>query len=652
MVGLYNLILYDNSFTGEIPSSIANLPLLRVLYLSDNQFTGTIPEGIWQMLNLRSIRLSNNNLSGQLPSDIGGLDKLYDLHLSDNQFTGTLPTEFGENTQLEGFVVRNNQFTGTIPEDLLKMKRLRELDLHGNSLTGDFPTELDSLVKLETLDISNNQFTGELPSTIGKVVELMDFYIQNNQLTGDIPAEIANLAELRQADFSNNQFTSLPEEINALTDLWRFYIDSNLLTTLPDMSDLDMYRFHLRGNNLTFGDLESSGYDFSDYNQRYSPQESLPVETELLYVNEGDDASLNFHTLVTDLLFGTNNEYALFKSEDQVYGWDSNPGFIISSFSDADEGEYIIKVKNDDYDKLTLTSDTIIIKIKKAPTDISLSNNLLEENVLLGTYIGKFSTSDENEDDEHSYTVVSGNGTNDADNSSITISEDSVFISVSTNYEIQKEYYINVQTQDFSGLTFTKSFIINILNKNEAPFDISLSNSSVDENKPKGTIVGSFDVSDEDANDTHTYIFVEGDGTNDAGNSSFEIDGTNLKTTIDLDYETQSEYYIYIQVEDAKKLSYKKAFVISITDVTETGLSDIYKKGIKVYPNPSSGVFTLEFNSDSYLVSIYSVIGNKVYENISNTSKHKIDLSNYPKGIYFVKIKKDNKVYNNRIILE
>ena len=60
------------------------------------------------------------------------------------------------------------------------------------------------------------------------------------------------------------------------------------------------------------------------------------------------------------------------------------------------------------------------------------------------------------------------------------------------------------------GLWSEKAFTISVSDANEQPTDIALSNSSIAENQPAGTIVGSFSSTDPDAGDTGTYALVGG----------------------------------------------------------------------------------------------------------------------------------------------
>ena len=102
---------------------------------------------------------------------------------------------------------------------------------------------------------------------------------------------------------------------------------------------------------------------------------------------------------------------------------------------------------------------------------------------------------------------------------------------------------------------------------NSAPTDIALSSSSVEENKPVGTAVGTLSAIDPDAGDSFTYSLVA--GTGDTDNSSFTITGNQLKTAQSFDYETKSSYNIRVRVTDSAGNPFEKALTINVTDVNE-----------------------------------------------------------------------------------
>ena len=107
---------------------------------------------------------------------------------------------------------------------------------------------------------------------------------------------------------------------------------------------------------------------------------------------------------------------------------------------------------------------------------------------------------------------------------------------------------------------------------NRAPTDISLSPSSVAENQPSGTTVGTLSTTDPDAGDTFTYTLVSGEG--DTDNGSFNILDSSLRTSASFDYETKNSYSIRVRSTDQGGLWVEKQFTITVTNVNEAPVAD------------------------------------------------------------------------------
>ena len=104
---------------------------------------------------------------------------------------------------------------------------------------------------------------------------------------------------------------------------------------------------------------------------------------------------------------------------------------------------------------------------------------------------------------------------------------------------------------------------------NLAPTDVILSSSSIAENLPSKTIVGTLSTIDPDVGNTFTYSLVPGAGSTD--NSSFIIDGSgHLQSAASFDFETKSSFSIRVSSTDQGGLSTEKTFTIEITNVNET----------------------------------------------------------------------------------
>jgi len=85
-----------------------------------------------------------------------------------------------------------------------------------------------------------------------------------------------------------------------------------------------------------------------------------------------------------------------------------------------------------------------------------------------------------------------------------------------------------------------------------------------------------------------------------------------------------------------------------------TSVSELTQQSnFNIQPNPSSGIFQLKSQSSGEInISIYDYVGNWVLEKTGvKESDTAFNLSNYPKGIYFVKVSQGDKTTTHKIIL-
>ena len=128
------------------------------------------------------------------------------------------------------------------------------------------------------------------------------------------------------------------------------------------------------------------------------------------------------------------------------------------------------------------------------------------------------------------------------------------------------------------------------IQRNEAPTDIELSASTIAENLPAGTTVGTLATIDPEAGDTHTYSFCG--GTDDA---SFALAGNALNTAAMFNYEVQNTFPICIRSTDAGGRFIDKAFQILVQDVAENVAPETRIIKLKV----KRGVYTFFFTSSA-----------------------------------------------------
>ncbi|WP_092048658.1 cadherin repeat domain-containing protein [Planctomicrobium piriforme] len=102
-----------------------------------------------------------------------------------------------------------------------------------------------------------------------------------------------------------------------------------------------------------------------------------------------------------------------------------------------------------------------------------------------------------------------------------------------------------------------------------APTDFGVSNATIAENDPIGTVIGDFGgVVDGDSGQAYSYSLVAGDG--DVDNASFTINGSGqLLSAEKFNFETQDTYLIRVKVSDSGGFSFEKQFTITVTDVND-----------------------------------------------------------------------------------
>lgn len=234
------------------------------------------------------------------------------------------------------------------------------------------------------------------------------------------------------------------------------------------------------------------------------------------------------------------------------------------TFDFENKNSYTIEVKVTDSGNDTLIKQFMIVikDTNDVPTDISLSQSIIQENQPAGTFIGNFSTTDQDTWDVHAYTLVTGAG--DTDNSNFTISGTQLLSADTFHYAVQDTFSIRVRTTDSAGTFYEEVFIITVTDENDAPTDIFLSNDSIAENEPTGTFIGLLGTADVDTWDDHAYTLVT--GTGDIHNTYFSISGDSLITDSVLDYENINTYSVRLRTTDLFNATFEKVFSIYAID--------------------------------------------------------------------------------------
>lgn len=236
-----------------------------------------------------------------------------------------------------------------------------------------------------------------------------------------------------------------------------------------------------------------------------------------------------------------------------------------ASFDFETRSSYSVTIRTTDagglaFDKALTISVT---DVNEAPTLLALSSTTVAENLPAGTVVGTLSSSDPDAGDSFTYSLIAG------DTGAFTVVGDQLRTAVEFNFEGNPSYNLTIRTTDAHGLTYDKQVTVSVTDVNEAPTNLAISSSSVTENLPVGTTVGTLTTTDADAGDTFTYSLVSGDV------SAFSISGNQLQTAKVFNFEVQSSYSVTVRTTDAAGLFYDKWLTVSVIDVYEPPVESV-----------------------------------------------------------------------------
>ncbi|MEI6766500.1 MAG: T9SS type A sorting domain-containing protein [Bacteroidota bacterium] len=83
--------------------------------------------------------------------------------------------------------------------------------------------------------------------------------------------------------------------------------------------------------------------------------------------------------------------------------------------------------------------------------------------------------------------------------------------------------------------------------------------------------------------------------------------------------------------------------------------SPMPESGMLVFPNPSDGNVTIEIpdgNKTENQIAIFNSLGGLVWKQKTTVANLTLDLSRFPKGIYFIKVDNNRKAYSQKIVLQ
>lgn len=133
---------------------------------------------------------------------------------------------------------------------------------------------------------------------------------------------------------------------------------------------------------------------------------------------------------------------------------------------------------------------------------------------------------------------------------------------------------------------------------------------------------------------------------------------SSITSYTDVTPPTGTLYYLIEAVNPSScnpSLKSGNSFVSTISNIASTnsiGLNEFSDEGnIQVYPNPSNGILTIQFN-ELASIEILNSLGQLVFSETMSTTTKNIDTSAFSKGVYSLKLTAVGKSYFRKIVIE
>lgn len=129
---------------------------------------------------------------------------------------------------------------------------------------------------------------------------------------------------------------------------------------------------------------------------------------------------------------------------------------------------------------------------------------------------------------------------------------------------------VNVNVSDGVHTDVTGSKLFTATPVNDAPTNITLSSTAINENSLALTAVGTLSSTDVDSS-SFSYTLINALGGTATAHAIFELSGNTvqLKSGATLDYETTNSYNLFIRTSDGSGGTFDKAVTVTVTDVLE-----------------------------------------------------------------------------------
>jgi glycosidase len=205
-----------------------------------------------------------------------------------------------------------------------------------------------------------------------------------------------------------------------------------------------------------------------------------------------------------------------------------------------------------------------------------------------------------------------------------------------SNEALQKGYYADIETTNSQMLSFARIYkdqaviVLSNFGTKAESVDISLDYSALS--------AGTYKATDLLSNDSIDTVSVNANG----GFGSWSL---NDKT---------------INQRDTRVIALSNSAISDTTDNNDTTGTFIsepgnYQERLKLFPNPANNHFKVKLDNTGHgdkTINVYSLPGEKIYQNRTSKTQHTIPTADWEPGIYLIRVRTDKSVKTGRILIK
>ncbi|WP_108809420.1 leucine-rich repeat domain-containing protein [Aquimarina spinulae] len=208
----------------SMPDQMETLTALKKLELSEN-IVASIPDSIAKLKQLESLHLYGDYELTELSDAIFDIENLKELRISNLKKLQTLSTNIGQLQKLEVFEIKDcksgfQEESGlVVPKEIGNLANLKGLTIEECNLD-EIPQEVGNLTHLESLNLNNNRLKS-LSKSIKELKKLTKLELYQNKLEC-IPTGVYELSSLIYLEIGYNFLEKIEVDFLKLTALKKF----------------------------------------------------------------------------------------------------------------------------------------------------------------------------------------------------------------------------------------------------------------------------------------------------------------------------------------------------------------------------------------------------------------------------------------------